>query len=229
MSEHYQISPSTLKNFNPANRFRCERCAWLKIKHNVRPPESRGLGAFLRDIHEWFFAELQSNPDKFAGIVPQGKLIETELHVTSKPYHGIQLHGYIDGLMELENGGYCLIDLKTTQKTKWIVKNYALQVCCYHAALVAPADGAPSYAPIECMGLLAFVGERFGVNHPGTAGVVGALQWHAVRYNRRLVIDAVNRAANLLASDTPPDGNPNCEWCAFYEKWGMELPRGMKR
>ena len=129
METRYKISPSTLKHFDPSNRFRCERCAWLKVKHGVRPPQPEGLGKFLRDTHDWFFADLKDNPQKYWGVLPRGRLIETELAVKAKPIHGIQLWGRLDGLIELESGGYAVIDLKTTQNTKWVAKGDGNETC----------------------------------------------------------------------------------------------------
>ena len=39
-----------------------------------------------------------------------------------------QLWGDLDALIQLDDGGYAVMDIKTTANTDWIVKNYALQV-----------------------------------------------------------------------------------------------------
>ena len=48
--------------------------------------------------------------------------IEKELKIKARPVHGVQLWGYLDGLIELEGGGYAILDLKSTQNTKWVIK-----------------------------------------------------------------------------------------------------------
>ena len=57
------------------------------------------------------------------------------------PIHGVQLWGYLDGLIELESGGYAILDLKSTQNTKWVVKNYALQLVREFGDLRSPTIG----------------------------------------------------------------------------------------
>ena len=53
----------------------------------------------------------------------------------------VQLWGYLDGLIELESGGYAILDLKSTQNTKWVVKNYALQLVREFGDLRSPTIG----------------------------------------------------------------------------------------
>ena len=130
---------------------------------------------------------------------------------------GVQLWGYLDGLIELQSGGYAIMDIKTTTNTKWIVKNYALQVNVYRHCLENAEAGYPDYTPIKRLGLLTFSGYRFGVNSPRVAGIVGGLQWHEVKKDERVVGKAIGEVLPVLKSETLPESSGDCEWCRYVK------------
>lgn len=99
----YEISPTTLKGAMD-DRWGCARCFYLKVKHGIRPPEPTGLGKLHSDIHRWLYDYLKRS---WIDLLPKGRLIETEVEVKAKPVNGIMLWGYLDGLIELADGGYC--------------------------------------------------------------------------------------------------------------------------
>ena len=134
----YELSPSTLKSGLPSNRFACQRCFWLKVVKGIRQPDMSGLGKIHHEIHDWIYEYLKQ---QWIAILPRGRLIETELKIKARPVHGVQLWGYLDGLIELESGGYAILDLKSTQNTKWVVKNYALQLVREFGDLRSPTIG----------------------------------------------------------------------------------------
>ena len=206
----YEISPSTLKAGLPSNRFSCARCFWLKVVKGIRQPDMSGLGKIHHDIHDWIYEYLKQ---QWIAILPRGRLIETELKIKARPVHGVQLWGYLDALIQLDDGGYAIMDLKTTTNTKWVVKNYALQVNVYRHCLENAEESYPDYAPIKRLGLLTFSGYRFGVNSPQTAGIVGSLHWHEVTKDERMVGKAIGEVLPVLRSETPPSSSEDCEWC----------------
>ena len=179
------------------------------------PPE--GLGKIHHDIHGWIYEYLKQ---KWIAILPRGRLIETELKIKARSTLGIQLWGYLDGLIELESGGYAILDLKSTQNTKWVVKNYALQLNTYAYCLENAEDGYLDYQPVKRLGLLTFSGYRFGVNSPQTAGIVGSLQWHEVTKDERVVGKAIGEVLPVLRSKTPPESSGDCEWCGYVRMRG---------
>ena len=107
----YKLSPSTLKSGLPSNRFACQRCFWLKVVKGIRQPDMSGLGKIHHDIHGWIYEYLK---EQWVSVLPRGRLIETELKIKARPIHGIQLWGYLDGLIELESGGYAILYLWVT-------------------------------------------------------------------------------------------------------------------
>ena len=213
-----EISPTTLKS-GLSDRFGCQRCFYLKVKKGIRPPEPSGLGKLHNEIHRWQYEYLK---DHWIDVLPAGKLIETELEVKAKPVNGITLWGYADGVIELADGGYCVIDMKTTSKPEYARLNYALQVNCYAYAMMNAQDGYPSF-DVRRLGVLTFSGYRFGVNHPGEAGIALKLGWHEVSIDAGLVGRAVSQALEILASDEPPAEKVDCEWCQFYERLGVRF------
>jgi hypothetical protein len=212
----YELSPSTLKS-GIDTKWGCARCFYLKVKHSISPPESTGLGKLHHDIHEWIYSYLSRH---WIDLLPKGKLIETELRVKSKPRNGVQLTGYLDGLIALEGGGYCIMDIKTTSRPEYARLNYALQVNCYAYCLQNAADGYPSY-PVEQLGILTFTGFRFGVNPPSEGGIVGRLGYHEVTRDDRLVGEAIGKALMILSSGSLPLPTDGCQWCEFYEQLGV--------
>lgn len=214
----YEISPSTLKGAVD-DRWGCQRCFWLKVKRGIRPPEPTGLGKLHHDIHGWQYAYLKRS---WIDLLPKGKLIETELTVKARPVNEITLWGILDGLIELESGGYCVIDMKTMNRPESARLNYALQLNVYAYCLMNAGDGYPSF-DVRRLGLLTFTGQRFGVNTADCAGIVGSLGWHDVRIDGGIVGRAIGEAAVILAEKEPPAGRVDCEWCAFYTVHGHKL------
>ena len=212
----YEISPSTLKGAID-DRWGCQRCFWLKVKRGIRPPEPTGLGKLHHDIHGWQYAYLRSH---WIDLLPKGRLIETELTVKARERNGIQLHGIVDGLIALASGGHCVIDLKTTSKQQYARLNYALQLNVYAHCLMNAAAGSPAF-DVSRLGVLTFTGRRFGVNHPGEAGIVGSLGWHEIGMDGGIVGRALGQAMMILQRDEPPEMKADCEWCQFYRQWGV--------
>ena len=212
----YEISPTTLKGAVD-DRFGCHRCFWLKVKRGIKPPEPTGLGKLHSDIHGWLYDYLESH---WIDVLPKGRLIETELEVKAKPVNGITLWGYADGVIELDAGGYAVVDMKTTGRPEYARLNYSLQLNTYAFCLMNPEAGYPSL-DVRRLGVLTFTGERFGVNSPDCAGVVGRLAWHDISIESGLVGLAIGRAVEILSEDTPPQGRVGCEWCAFYQQLGV--------
>lgn len=214
----YEISPTTLKSATN-DRFACARCFWLRVKRGIRPPEPTGLGKLHNDIHRWLYHYLESH---WIELLPPGHLVETELTVKARPVNGIQLWGIADGLIELESGGYAVMDMKTTSRPEYARLNYALQLNTYAYCLTNAQEGYPSF-DVRRLGVLTFTGYRFGINHPGEAGIVGSLAWHDVPLDGGIVGRAVGQAIDILALDMPPPGRVGCEWCAFYETLGVRF------
>jgi hypothetical protein len=214
----YEISPSTLKGVTD-NRWGCQRCFWLKVKRGIRPPEPTGLGKLHQEIHGWQYEYLRSH---WIDLLPQGKIIETELEVKAKPVNGITLWGYTDAVIELQSGGYCALDMKTTSSPEWASRNYALQLNVYAHCLMNAQEGSPSL-DVRRLGILTFTGQRFGMNSPDCAGVVGRLGWHNISIERGLIGLAIGRAVEILASEALPTGRVGCEWCAFYQQLGVRF------
>lgn len=214
----YEISPSTLKGATD-DRFACHRCFWLKVKHDVRPPEMAGLGKLHHDIHRMIYDYLERS---WIDLLPSGRLIETELEVRACPTNGIQLWGYLDGLIRLDSGGHMIIDLKTTQNTDWLAKNYSLQINIYRYCLENAAAGYPAY-DVERMGILAFSPNRFAMRTSENAGIAGCLTWVEIPRADRIIGQAVGDALTILSAENPPASNPECEFCAYFERMLKKL------
>ena len=203
---NYMISPSTLKLGIKSNKFSCLRCFWYKVVHGVRPPEMKGLGTLHHNIHDWIYTYLAHS---WLDCLPKGKLIKTEIEAHGEPIKGIETWGYIDGLIELESGGYAILDIKTTNATQWVIKNYALQLNTYAHCL------KDSYN-IEELGILTFSGQRFGSNCDDQSGIVGPCAWHHIPIQPWVLTDAINEVRPILKLNSPPKQTPDCENCRFY-------------
>lgn len=207
----YKISPSTLKMGMASNRFSCLRCFWYKVVHRVRPPEMAGLGKLHHQIHDWIYAYLAHG---WLDCLPKGKIIRTEMEVHGEPNRGIELWGYLDALIELRSGGYVILDIKTTNATEWVTKNYMLQLNTY-AYCLENDIGSSAFSPIRGLGILTFSGQRFGRNTDDQAGIVGVCAWHEIPMRPDIVTQAIDEVLPILKSEDAPASNPDCENCRF--------------
>lgn len=216
----YEISPTTLK-LATDDRWGCQRCFWLKVKRGIKPPEPSGLGKLHNDIHGWLYDYLRSHR---LDLLPAGRLIETELEVRARERNGIVLWGYADGVIEMEGGGYCVMDMKTTSSPEWASRNYALQLNVYAHCLMNAQEGYPSF-DVRRLGVLTFTGQRFGVNTADCAGIVGSLAWHEVKVDGGIVGRALGQAMTILERDEPPEMKADCAWCQFYQQLGVDATK----
>ncbi len=219
----FRLSPTALKDA-VNKQWGCPRCFWLRVHQRLRHPDI-GLGKIHQQIHDWVYEYLA---ERHLPQLPAGRLIKTELSVRSQPHNGVELIGYLDGLLALDSGGYAVMDLKTTGKPEYVRTNYALQLNVYAYCLNYPAvleenGEIINFTPIEELGVLTFTGHRFGFDPPRKGGIVGEIEWHPIPQDQQMVRIAVDRAVAILQQDTLPNSNPNCQWCQFYGRLGCDF------
>ncbi|MCH8295931.1 PD-(D/E)XK nuclease family protein [Candidatus Poribacteria bacterium] len=208
----YKLSPSTLKY----DFAKCPRCFWLKLVSGLRAPSMFFPPLFNR-IHSWIYEYMASvHTSDILPDMPAGRLIHTERGVKSLPIQDtVILHGRLDGIIELDSGGYCVLDIKTTDKVDRLAVNYSLQLNTYAYCLEHSADGVFSVAPVKRLGILAFMPNRFAVRHQDAAGIAGSLKWIEVEKDERVVGKALGEVLPVLRSSTPPESSKKCEWCRY--------------
>ena len=77
------------------------------------------------------------------------------------------------------------------------------------------------------MGVVTFCPTRFAIRDKDSAGLAGSIRWHDVRHDDTLVLNAMGKAAFILARETPPAPRDDCEWCIFYDRWGIGFDNSM--
>lgn len=221
MNEIFTLSPS-----DAAFLWReCPRCFWLKGRHGIQQPRMPFPSVFTT-IDSEMKNRLDSVPiSEFVSGAPESRVHNHDGRVLSQVYQSkfgtkLQIKGVYDTVLELGQGGYCLVDLKTIKPTPKLAATYSLQLHSYMFALENPAIEEDRLAPVSRLGLITFGPNRFTSRSDGASALVGQNHWLEVERSDESFFGFLDQVAELLDSDTPPGSGKYCSTCQYLERIG---------
>jgi len=163
---------------------------------------------------------------EFVSGAPESRVYRHDGRVLSSVYHsradgpGIQIKGIYDTVLELNDGGFALVDLKTIKVSPKLASTYSLQLHAYAFAMENPFIEENRLVPVSKLGLITFGPERFTSRGDGCSALVGQNHWVEVEKNEESFLKFLDRVADLLDSDTPPGSGKYCSTCQYLERIG---------
>jgi hypothetical protein len=202
----------------------CPRCFWLKARHaQGRPwmPMPSVFNKYHTVLQNYFIGR---SPSEMTDALPGGRCLSVESWVKSEP---LRLHaapadcyilGRIDHLVRFDDGGWGVIDYKTTIHSEVNVEKYARQLHAYAWALERAAPGALQRTPVTRLGLFCLEPQAMLDFDPGAQATVALRpKWIEVERDdtafERFLAEAVQRATR----PDPPAADDDCSVCTYAD------------
>lgn len=201
----------------------CKRCFYLKVVKGFQRPRGampKIFTAIDRQMKEHFRGKSTAD---FAPALPPGLVSHSDEWVKSVSI-GFQgrssacfLRGILDTVIKFDEGGYAVIDFKTSQTKEEHIRLYGRQLHAYACALEHAAPGSLALQPIRKIGLLVFEPEAFSHRPGEEATLRGGLTWIEIPRDDEAFMSFLDEVLEVLEQPDPPPAAPGCEWCRYRE------------
>lgn len=195
----------------------CRRCFYLKVVMGI-PRPAGPFPKIFGMIDGAMRAHYADKPLNLAAAgAPAGMLDTKERTVESAPYGNLYIKGRTDGIAELQDGGYAVVDFKTSAVKGEYLPKYQRQLEAYAYALENAAGKGHRAAPVTTLGLLVFepsaiAGAAQGIN------LNGAISWIPMERNAAAFLGFLDEVATVCDSGAPPRASAECSYCAYSER-----------
>ena len=159
----------------------------------------------------------------FVAGAPDSLVHNHDGRVCSKIYEsrfgvGLVVNGIYDTVLELAEGGFALVDLKTIKVTPRLALTYSMQLHAYAWGLENSSNEANKLFPIKELGLITFEPERFTSRSDSSSALIGKNTWVRVERNDQVFLSFLDQVAELLASETCPSSGKYCTSCQYLDR-----------
>lgn len=220
MTPSFKLSPSDLTFLWDE----CKRCFYLKVVHNFQRPRApfpKIFGIIDRLMNSFFKGKRSS---EISSDLPDGVIEYGEKWVESQPIHfpdrsaSCFLRGRFDTVIAFAEGGYAVVDFKTTKPTKKHVPFYSRQLHAYAYALEHPAPGKFSLQPVTKLGLLCVEPSAIDRLEVGQLAYFGEPVWLEIPKDEEIFLSFLQEVMDVLDNPTPPRPALECGYCEYREK-----------
>jgi hypothetical protein len=219
MSPSYKLSPSDLTFLWDE----CKRCFYLKVIHNFQRPRApfpKIFGIIDRLMNSYFKGK-RSN--QVSSDLPDGVIEYGEKWVESHPIRfpgrtaSCFLRGRFDTVIAFAEGGYAVVDFKTTKPTAGHVPFYSRQLHAYAYALEHPAPRKFSLQPVTRLGLLCVEPSAIDRMENGQLAYYGEAVWLEIPKDEEVFLRFLEEVMDVLENPTPPPPGVECGYCRYRE------------
>ncbi len=201
----------------------CKRCFHLKVARGIDRPRTPMpkiftlIDARMKDCYR------DSPTSQFLPGLPPGRVESQDALVESRPIairgHSTPCYvrGKLDTVIKFDQGGYAVVDFKTSETKDDYIPLYGRQLHAYAYALEHPAPGRLGLEPITRLGLLVFAPTTFSHASRDQASLSGGMTWIEVPRNDGRFLDFLREVVEVLDRDQPPAAAGGCKWCSYRD------------
>ena len=199
----------------------CKRCFYLKVARGfARPPMPfpRVFHTIDAGMKEFFNGRRSETlaPGAPAGVVKFGDgWVESRAVTFPGLAPACHIRGIFDAVIELDGGGFAVVDFKTTDLKSDHAKKYSRQLHAYALALENPAPSAMALGPVRKLGLLIYAPASFRQEGPDSALLEGKLAWREIPRDDAGFRGFLESVVALLECADPPPADPECRMCRY--------------
>lgn len=201
----------------------CRRCFYLKVARDFNRP-SAPFPKIFNVIDKAMKDFLMGVPSgRWAAGVPAGKFHAADGWVQSKPISlpgrasSFYIRGIFDTVLELESGGFAVVDFKTSTISASSAVKYGRQLHAYAFALERAAPGEMALTPIPALGLLVYQPNAFATDGAAAASLAGQLGWMSIPRDDDAFVRFLDEVLGVLDLPEPPPPGRDCNFCRFRE------------
>jgi PD-(D/E)XK nuclease superfamily len=207
----YSLSPSSFAFLYDE----CPRCFWLQVKHKLYRP---------RAPFPKMFGNIDAAQKRFYNVGThclgylRFRVEYTEEMITSVPIIfddvALRIRGKFDSVLRFSNKQRAVADFKTAAVRDEHVEKYSRQLRAYRYAFENPASGSLRLS-IDRLGLVIFEPTAFSCTPKRGATFSGVMEWVEVERDDAAFLNFLGQVAALLGSETAPEPDEKCEYCAM--------------
>jgi len=220
MEHNWKLSPSDFAFLWEE----CRRCFYLKVRESFyrpRPVMPKIFNQIDLKMKEYYTGK---RTESFAPGIPPGVVSHDEHWVQSLPlsipgHEGTCfIRGKFDTIVRFDDGGYGVIDFKTSHRRSEHIPLYSRQLHAYAVALENSAPGDLHLEPVSRLGLLVFEPDLYTQGKTGKVGFAGAMEWLEIPRDDDAFRLFLGEVMTVLESGEPPSPGPRCPWCRYREE-----------
>lgn len=213
----------------------CQHCFYLKLRRGVKRPGG-AMPSIFRAIDEQIrtFCMNKGRTDEVCPQMPGGEFISGEVWLRSRSQQMLGhkekfcLRGRPDALVRWDDGGYGVVDFKTSAIREERGDFYGKQLESYARALEDPHYPEQRLAPVTRMGLLVFEPKVFLDGEGASLTLQGEWRWIDVPRQGAEFSYFIDGCLNVLEAEGAPEPSENCPYCKyrrdFADKAGASAP-----
>lgn len=201
----------------------CPRCFYLKVALGISRPAMAFPKIFSSiDLLMKRMFEGKTTAEVLPAL-PPGKVVFGGNWVQSTPIQmeglaSCYIAGKFDSVVEFDEGGFAVIDFKTSQPNPRHVEFYGRQLSAYAYALEHAAPGKLALAPITRLGLLCVEPIDIDRDEHGRIRYAGEVTWLEVPKDEGKFLDFIQSVMRVLSAPQPPPAGEKCGFCKYREE-----------
>lgn len=216
----YSITPSDLTFLWDE----CQRCFYHKVVMGFKRPASAFPKIFNRidKLMKNHFDGI-STAD-FAPALPPGVIRYGERWVRSEPLTtpgrrvSVAIRGKFDAAIAFDDGGFGLVDYKTSEPKAEHISFYSRQLHAYAYALEHPQPGSLALSPIRHMGLLFMEPVEMVLADDNRLAYLGEVTWVECQRDDDGFMSFIDQVLSVLESPEAPPPAAGCGYCAWLDE-----------
>lgn len=203
----FKLSPSDFKFLWEE----CKHCYYQKVVNNLSRPYSP-FPAIFTQINSLIQGPLiGKNLITLHPDLPSGVIVKSEGWLESTPINNCFIKGKFDLLAKLEDGTYCVIDLKISNPKEDSIYKYGTQLHAYKYSLENPAKDEP--IKVSRMGLLVIHPESV-VYEEGMVILKNKPTWIEIKEDTESFGNFISEISDVLNSQIP-EPSADCGVCNY--------------
>lgn len=198
----------------------CPRCFYFKVALGISRPQMAFPKIFSNiDLLMKRMFENKTTAEVLPDL-PPGKVIFGGNWVQSTPIHldglaSCYIAGKFDSVVQFDEGGYAVIDFKTSQPNPHHVAFYGRQLSAYAYALEHAAPGKLALAPVTRLGLLCVEPVNIDRDERGRIRYAGEVTWLEVPKDEEMFLGFIEEVMRVLSAPEPPPAGEKCGFCKY--------------
>ncbi len=197
----------------------CARCFYLKVARGFDRPRTPMPKIFIQidGLLKGYFAG--KSVSAISCALPEGSVAFNERWVESLPIavpgreSTCFIRGKFDSVIAFDEGGYGVIDFKTSTSKDEHVPLYSRQLHAYAHALEKAAPGKLKLTPVSRLGLVCVEPVAVVDIDAGIPAYKTELVWIECHRDDEAFISFLGEVLDVLDAPYPPGGNAACPWC----------------
>lgn len=215
-----KLSPSSLTFLYDE----CKRCFYLSINRDFKRPSSPMPKIFTKIDNAMKNYYMGKSNKEIDPEFPEGRMIMAQKRVLSQvmPFANHELQPYFSGLfdaiLEFDQGGYGLIDFKTSEYTPSQLPFYQRQLAAYVYGLEHPAPNELHLEPIQKMGLVYFTPDELIPFDNEHISLKGKAHWKEIARDDEGFVKFIDEVLTVLELPEPPEPGEECAYCKYRDE-----------